>query len=44
MTKRNITITAPAYTSTCAAARNSAESRRKRTASEARFPISERAE
>src|SRR5207342_184985 len=31
-TKRNITITAPAYTSTCAAATNSAESSRKRTA------------
>ena len=27
-TKRNMTITAPAYTSTCAAARNSAESSR----------------
>ena len=44
MTKRNITTTAPAYTSTCAAATNSALSSRYMTASEARFPISASAE
>ena len=37
-------MTAPAYTSTWAAARNSAERSRKSTASDARFPIRERAE
>src|SRR5580765_5864185 len=44
MTNRNMTITAPPYTSTCAAATNSPPSRRKRTASDARFPISASAE
>src|SRR5919197_199631 len=44
ITNRNITVTAPAYTSTCAAATNSAESSRYSTASEPRFPISASAE
>src|SRR5262249_12903109 len=44
ITNRNMTTTAPAYTSTWAAATNSAESRRYMTASEARFPISASAE
>ena len=44
VTNRNMTITAPAYTSTCAAATNSADSNRYSTASEPRFPISASAE
>src|SRR5580693_6192769 len=43
MTKTNSTMTAPAYTMTCAAARNSAPSNRYSTASEPITPTSEMA-